>query len=88
MTPSVTTALLDRVPVDSVGERARAARPGRVLLVVVTALLIGTGWAAYKILAVAWLALAWIGSGVAEGWVMAREDSRRKQVTRGPARAG
>jgi hypothetical protein len=82
------TTLLERVPADRISERAHAARPGRILLVAAIGLLFGAGWVAYKTLALLWLGVAWTGAAVAEGWAAAREDSRRKQVTRGTARAG
>jgi hypothetical protein len=84
----MTSTPLDRVPVERISERARAARPGRTLLVVLTGLLFALGWVAFKTLALAWLGVAWTGAAVAEGWMSAREDSRSKRVRRGPARAG
>ena len=84
----MTATPLDRVPVERIGERARNAKPGRTLLVVLTGLLFALGWAAFKVLALAWLAVAWTGAAVAEGWVSARADTRAKQVRRGTARAG
>lgn len=85
---AATTELLGRVPVDRIGERARTARPGRLVLTVIVGLLFGLGWVAYKTLAVLWLGVAWTGAAIAEGWVSARADARAKQVRRGPARAG
>jgi len=82
------TTMADRVPLERIGRRARAAHPGRTVVVSVLAVLFGLGWVAYKTLALAWLGAAWTGAAVAEGWVAAREDSRRRQVKRGTARAG
>jgi len=64
--------VLDRIPIDDISARARQARPGRVLLTVVAAVLFGLGWLAYKACAVTWLAAAWCGSAVIEGWQQAR----------------
>ena len=80
------TSVAERVPLDRISRRAHAARPGRAVLVTVTAVLFGLGWAAYKMLAVAWLALAWAGAATAEGWTAAREDARRKSRQRGVPR--
>jgi uncharacterized membrane protein YedE/YeeE len=71
------------VPLDRIGQRARAARPGRTALVVVTAVLFGLGWVAYKLCAVTWLAIAWCGSAVIEGW----QEARKAEAVR-RARAG
>jgi uncharacterized membrane protein YedE/YeeE len=68
----MTSTPLDRVPLDRISQRAHAARPGRAVLAVIAGLLFGLGWLAYKTCAVAWLALAWCGSAVIEGWQSAR----------------
>ena len=75
--------LLDRVPVDRISQRAHAAKPGRTVLAVITGLLFGLGWLAYKACAVGWLALVWCGSAVIEGW----QASRQAEAVR-RARAG
>lgn len=79
------TITLERVPVDRISERARAASFPKVLVAVITGLLFGLGWLAFKVVAVAWFALVYIASGVIEGWLAARAG---QQVKRGPARAG
>jgi hypothetical protein len=66
------TSLTERIPLDRIERRARHARPGRVLLTVIAAVLFALGWLACKAFAVAWLALAWCGSALAEGWISAR----------------
>ena len=66
------TTLTERVPLDRIERRARHARPGRAVLTVIAAVLFGLGWLAFKACAVAWLALAWCGSAVIEGWQQAR----------------
>jgi hypothetical protein len=77
------TAVLDRVPVERISERARAASPGHVVLTVIAAVLMGAGWLAFqawkvigKVLAAGWFAAAWTGSAVAEGWVSAQAAHR------------
>ncbi len=77
------TSVTERVPLERIGQRAHAARPGRAALVVVAAALFGLGWVAYKAFAVAWLAAAWCGSAVIEGW----QDARKAEAVR-RARAG
>ena len=68
--------MLERVPLDRIEQRARQARPGRAVLVVVASVLFGLGWLAFKACAVTWLALAWCGSAVIEGWQSARAGQR------------
>jgi uncharacterized membrane protein YedE/YeeE len=67
------TSVTERIPLDRIESRARAARPGRTALTVIAAVLFGLGWLACKACAVTWLAVAWCGSAVAEGWVTARQ---------------
>ncbi len=76
-------SVTERVPLERISARAHAARPGRAALVVVAAALFGLGWVAYKAFAVAWLAAAWCGSAVIEGW----QDARKAEAVR-RARAG
>jgi uncharacterized membrane protein (DUF485 family) len=66
------TSVTERIPLDRIEQRARHARPGRAVLVVIASLLFALGWVTCKAFAVAWLALAWCGSAVAEGWISAR----------------
>jgi hypothetical protein len=77
------TAITERIPVDAITARARQARPGRTALAVLGSVLLGLGWLAYKTFAVAWLALAWCGCAVAEGW----QEARKAEAVR-RARAG
>lgn len=65
-------SVADRIPLDRIGDRARAARPGHTVLVVIAAVLFGLGWAAFKACALSWLAVAWCGCAVIEGWQSAR----------------
>ena len=77
------TSVAERVPLERISRRAHAARPGRTALVVVAGLLFGLGWLAYRACAVAWLAAAWCGCAVIEGW----QEARRAEAVR-RARAG
>ena len=77
------TFAADRVPLDRIGDRAREARPGRAVLLVVAAVLFGLGWLAFKGWALAcracalgWLAVAWCGCAVIEGWQSAKAARR------------
>ena len=63
------TSVAERVPLERISRRAHAARPGRTVLAVVASVLFGVGWVAYKLCAVAWLALAWSGSAMIEAWI-------------------
>jgi uncharacterized membrane protein YedE/YeeE len=70
------TSVTGRIPLDRIEARARQARPGRAVLVVIASLLFGLGWLAYRACALAWLALAWCGSAVIEGWQTAKTGQR------------
>jgi uncharacterized membrane protein YedE/YeeE len=70
------TSVAERIPLDRIEHRARHARPGRAVLVVVASLLFGLGWLACKACALSWLALAWCGSAVIEGWQSAKAGQR------------
>jgi uncharacterized membrane protein YedE/YeeE len=74
-------AVLDRIPVDDITVRARQARPGRVILTIIAGVLFGLGWVAYKACAAAWLAVAWCGSAVIEGWQEARKAEAVRRAT-------
>lgn len=54
------TALLDRVPVESITEQARQVRFWRTVLTLIAGLLFGAGWVVAKGFAVGWLAGAWM----------------------------
>lgn len=70
------TSVTERIPLDRIEQRARQAYPGRAVLVVIASLLFGLGWVACKACAVAWLAVAWCGSAVIEGWQSAKAAQR------------
>jgi hypothetical protein len=65
------------IPVERIGDKARTAEPGKVLLTVLVAVLYVPGWVAGKL----WLALAWAGAAVMVGW----QDARRPRVEPGRA---
>ena len=71
------TYVADRMPLDRIERRARQARPGRAALVVIAAVLFGLGWLAFRACALSWLAAAWCGSAVIEGWLAAKAGQRR-----------
>lgn len=75
------TALLERVPLESISEQARQVRFWRTVLTVIAGVLFGAGWVAAKACAVAWLAGAWCAVAVREGWREGRGTARR-----GPSR--
>jgi uncharacterized membrane protein YedE/YeeE len=70
------TSVTERIPLDRIEARARHARPGRAVLAVIASLLFGLGWLAFKACAVTWLAAAWCGSAVIEGWQSAKAGQR------------
>lgn len=76
------TTVLDRVPVASISAQARQVHAGRTLLRLLTGLFYVIGWVAFRVCAVAWLAMAWCAVATREGW----RDARK--VSRGPARTG
>jgi hypothetical protein len=70
------TTLTERVPLDRIEQRARHARPGRVVLTLLAAALFALGWLTCKAFAAAWLAAAWCASAVIEGWQSAKAGQR------------
>ena len=73
------TTLAERVPLARIGQQARQAHPGRMLLTAIAAVLFGAGWLAFKTravvrLAAAWCSAAaiWCGAAAIEGWQSAR----------------
>jgi hypothetical protein len=70
------TTIAERVQVDAITARARQARFGRAFLTLLAAALFGLGWLAYKACAVTWLAVAWCGCAVTEGWQSAKAGQR------------
>lgn len=78
------TALLERVPLESISAQARQVRFWRTVLTVIAGVLFGAGWVAAKALGVAWLGAAWCAVAVREGW----REARGKSVSHGPSRPG
>ena len=76
----MTTAILDRIPLDSITEQARQVRPGRVLLTLIAGALFGLGWATARAFAVSWLCACWCAVSVREGWRASAGLSRRDQL--------
>lgn len=72
---------LSDVPLDRVGRRARSARPGLVVLTLITWILLNAGWVTARVLGALWLSVAWAGASFAEGfsqgWAQVREQRRR-----------
>lgn len=70
------------VPVERIGQRARRARPGFVLLTFIAALFFGTGWIAAKALSALWLGVVWSAIAVAEGWREGRKAAGNRNAPR------
>ena len=60
----MTTAILDRVPVEQITEQARQVRFGRTVLAFVAFLLIWAG----RIAGYTWLVPVWCALALREGW--------------------
>lgn len=80
--------LLDRAAVDRIGRQAREASPGRAAATVVVSVLFGLGWLLARLLGALWLAAAWGGIAVREGWRAGRSAEWQAAVTARRARAG
>ena len=81
--------VLERVPLDRIDERARAADPGRAAATVIAAVLFGLGWLAARALSIMWAGVAWSASAVAEGWAQGRSAGwARHAAGRQEARSG
>lgn len=65
------TALLDRVTVDQITAQARQASPGRALLTLLGALLMGLGWLVAWAYRGAFVAGAWAFTAARMGWLRA-----------------
>jgi Tfp pilus assembly protein PilW len=74
------TTFTQRVPVDRIDQRARAAQPGRVALTVIVSVLFSVGWLVARTLSVLWIGLAWSASAVAEGWAAGRSAEWTRHV--------
>lgn len=71
-------SVLERMPVDRIGEQARQVRLGRTLAQLVAVLLVGTGWTARMVCRGAWFAMSWTVVAVKVGW----QDAAPKAVQR------
>jgi hypothetical protein len=71
------TAVLERVPVDSITEQARQVQFGRTVLALVAFLLICAG----RVAGYVWLVPVWCALAVREGW----RDVHPKMVSDGRA---
>ena len=69
--------LHERVPVEAITADARQARPGRTLLALFGAVIIGIAWLTCKIFGVLFLSAAWCASSWKYGWRMANGTSNR-----------
>ena len=78
----MSATLLDRVPVDQIGEQARQARPGRVALTVIAGVLFGAGWVVAKTLGTVWLGVAWCFTAARLGWREARGNRPSRATLR------
>jgi uncharacterized membrane protein YedE/YeeE len=67
--------MLDRVPVAKITGQAREVHFWRTVLTVIAGLLFGLGWLVAKVVAVAWLALAWVFVAVREGYREGRKTA-------------
>jgi hypothetical protein len=67
--------MLDRVPVGKITAQAREVHFWRTVLTVAAGLLFGAGWLAAKVLAVGWLAVAWVFVAVREGYREGRKPN-------------
>ena len=74
------TTLTQRVPLDRIDQRARSARPGRAVLMVIATVLFAAGWLVARTLSVLWIGLAWSVAAVAEGWAAGRSAEWARHV--------
>jgi hypothetical protein len=65
-------AVLDRLPVDRIREQAQQIEFARTVLTLVAGVFWLLGWAAARLCAGAWQAVAWAAAAVKVGWADAR----------------
>ena len=75
-----TTAILDRVPVDRISERAREVRPAPVLLQLIGGFFWLLGFLTAKLFAGLWVIATWTFSAMSTGWTDALGPSKRAQI--------
>lgn len=73
-------AILDRVPVDEITERAAAMRPGRFALTLAALPFLVLGWVCAIVFAVAWKAGKWVTAAFLVGWGNAHGPSKSQQI--------
>lgn len=77
----MTAAALERtVPLDDITRQAHQANAGRVLLIVLTAIPWGIGFALAKVCHFVFIGLAHLYSSVRTGWTDAHGPSKRTQI--------
>jgi len=76
------TTILDRVPVERITAQARQVHAGRTLLTMLAGFFFLLGWVAFRVVAVAWLALTWCAVAAREGWREARKAEAARKVRR------
>jgi hypothetical protein len=76
------TTILDRVPVERITAQARQVHAGRTLLTMLAGFFFLIGWVAFRVVAVAWLALTWCAVATREGWLEARKAEAARKVRR------
>ncbi len=84
----MTSTILNRVPVERITAQARQVHAGRTLLTLLAGAFFLAGWVAFRVAALAWLALAWCAVATREGWREARKAEAARKVSRGSAREG
>lgn len=70
----MTTLVVDRSQLDEITRQAREVHPVRTILTLIASVLFGMGWLAYKVVAVLWLAAAWVFVATRAGWRQAKAD--------------
>ena len=76
------TRLLERVPMERVGQQARPVEVGRLLLTLLVGVLYALGWLAAKTVIGLGVALGWALAAVRTGW----QDARSSDPTGRPSR--
>lgn len=69
-------AVLERVPVDRITDKAREIRFSRSVVVALCGLLYALGWIAAKAFGLLWFSAVWVGAAVVVGWTDARKPKQ------------
>lgn len=75
----MSTAILERVPVDQITEQARQAQFARTVLTVLAALFYAIGWVAGSL----WFAASYAGFSIKAGWIEGRRSSGGRRAGAG-----